>query len=229
MAADRGSPAAFGKVAVLMGGTSAEREVSLETGSAVCAALQRRNVDAHSIDAKDDFMARLIAGRFARVFIALHGRGGEDGVIQGALETLGLPYTGSGVLGRTSGDGNGVMGRSSGVGVYGWHDSVAGTTAGVLGETSSTASFASGVQGVVIAPNGNFGSAGVTGRNNTTGSFGYGVYGTHSGSGNGVYAHSVSGTALYATSGSANLPALASPPGGTSAPELPGPPGALCR
>jgi D-alanine-D-alanine ligase len=89
----------FGKVAVLMGGTSAEREVSLETGSAVFAALQRRKIDAHSIDAKDAFIGRLVSEGFDRVFIALHGRRGEDGVIQGALETIDLPYTGSGVLG----------------------------------------------------------------------------------------------------------------------------------
>jgi D-alanine-D-alanine ligase len=89
----------FGKVAVLMGGTSAEREVSIETGSAVCAALKRKKVNAHAIDARDAFIGRLIEEKFDRVFIALHGRRGEDGVIQGALETLELPYTGSGVLG----------------------------------------------------------------------------------------------------------------------------------
>jgi len=99
VAAERKMPAAFGKVAVLMGGTSAEREVSLETGNAVCAALKRRHVDVHSIDARDAFIARLVDQKFDRVFIALHGRRGEDGIIQGALETLGLPYTGSGVLG----------------------------------------------------------------------------------------------------------------------------------
>jgi D-alanine-D-alanine ligase len=82
-----------------MGGTSAEREVSLETGNAVCAALRRRSVDVHSIDTRDAFMRRLIEEKFDRVFIALHGRRGEDGVIQGALDTLELPYTGSGVLG----------------------------------------------------------------------------------------------------------------------------------
>lgn len=88
----------FGRVAVLMGGWSAERPISLESGAAVLAALQRRGVDAHGIDVGRDVVARLAAGRFDRAFIALHGRGGEDGVIQGALETLGLPYTGSGVL-----------------------------------------------------------------------------------------------------------------------------------
>lgn len=88
----------FGKVAVLMGGLSAEREVSLKSGSAVLAALKRKGVDAHGIDAGRDVLRRLEDGKFDRAFIALHGRGGEDGVIQGALEVLGLPYTGSGVL-----------------------------------------------------------------------------------------------------------------------------------
>lgn len=99
MPPDRKARSGFGKVAVLMGGTSAEREVSLETGNAVFAALKRRKVNAHSIDAKDAFLGRLVEEQFDRVFIALHGRRGEDGVIQGALETLDLPYTGSGVLG----------------------------------------------------------------------------------------------------------------------------------
>ncbi|MEK7323331.1 MAG: D-alanine--D-alanine ligase [Pseudomonadota bacterium] len=94
---------AFGKVAVLMGGVSAEREVSLKSGNAVHAALLRRGVDAHAIDAAGDVLRQLADGGYARVFIALHGRGGEDGVIQGALETLGLPYTGSGVLGSALG------------------------------------------------------------------------------------------------------------------------------
>ncbi len=90
----------FGKVAVLMGGNSAEREVSLKSGTAVLAALQRRGVNAHGIDAQDyaTVLARLRSETFDRVFIALHGRGGEDGTLQGALELLGLPYTGSGVL-----------------------------------------------------------------------------------------------------------------------------------
>ncbi len=93
------APAGLGKVAVLMGGLSAERAVSLKSGAAVLAALQRRGVDAHGIDAGRDVLRRLDEGDYQRVFIALHGRGGEDGVIQGALEVLGLPYTGSGVLG----------------------------------------------------------------------------------------------------------------------------------
>lgn len=90
--------AAFGKVAVLLGGRSAEREVSLKSGAAVLAALRAQGVDTHGVDAGADVLDVLQRGAYDRVFIALHGRGGEDGVIQGALETLGLPYTGSGVL-----------------------------------------------------------------------------------------------------------------------------------
>jgi len=89
----------FGKVAVLMGGLSAEREVSLNSGQAVLAALGRNNIDAHGIDVDTNIVETLIAGEFDRVFNILHGRGGEDGVMQGVLENLGLPYTGSGVLG----------------------------------------------------------------------------------------------------------------------------------
>ena len=89
----------FGKVAVLMGGQSAERDVSLNSGGAVLRALQALGVDAHGVDAGHDVLRVLEAGGYERVFIMLHGRGGEDGVIQGALDTLGLPYTGSGVLG----------------------------------------------------------------------------------------------------------------------------------
>lgn len=91
-------PAEFGKVAVLMGGWSAERAVSLVSGQAVLRALQAQGVDAHGVDADRDISRVLGKGGFDRAFIALHGRGGEDGVIQGALEILGLPYTGSGVL-----------------------------------------------------------------------------------------------------------------------------------
>lgn len=90
---------AFGRVAVLYGGASAEREVSLESGAGVLAALGRLGVDAHGIDRGEDVIERLASGGFDRAFIILHGRGGEDGTIQGALESLGLPYTGSGVLG----------------------------------------------------------------------------------------------------------------------------------
>jgi D-alanine-D-alanine ligase len=88
----------FGRVAVLFGGASAEREVSLETGSAVLAALQARGVDAHGWDPAEHTLQELGDARFERVWIALHGPGGEDGAIQGALQWLGLPYTGSGVM-----------------------------------------------------------------------------------------------------------------------------------
>lgn len=95
--------AEFGKVAVLLGGRSAEREVSLKSGQAVLTALCAQGVDAHGIDAGPEVLQVLATGGYDRVFIVLHGRGGEDGVIQGALETLGLPYTGSGVLGSALG------------------------------------------------------------------------------------------------------------------------------
>jgi D-alanine-D-alanine ligase len=88
----------FGKVAVLMGGDSAERQVSLMSGGGVLAALQSQGVDAHAFDPAERALHELKAEGFARVFIALHGRHGEDGTVQGALELLGLPYTGSGVL-----------------------------------------------------------------------------------------------------------------------------------
>lgn len=92
------SPKAFGKVAVLMGGWSSERPISLKSGHAVLSALQQRGVDAHGIDVqRETVLQQLEQGHFDRVFIVLHGPGGEDGVIQGALEILGLPYTGSGV------------------------------------------------------------------------------------------------------------------------------------
>ncbi len=92
-------PSAFGKVAVLMGGWSSEREVSLKSGKAVLAALQLRDVNAHGIDVqRDTLLATLQHGAFDRVFIVLHGKGGEDGVIQGVLEVMEIPYTGSGVL-----------------------------------------------------------------------------------------------------------------------------------
>lgn len=86
------------KVAVLLGGTSAEREVSLNSGAAVLAGLKEAGVDAHPIDPKEYPVAQLKADGFDKVFIALHGRGGEDGTLQGVLEFLGLPYTGSGVM-----------------------------------------------------------------------------------------------------------------------------------
>lgn len=92
-------PAEYGRVAVLMGGRSAEREVSLRSGAAVLAALRGAGVDAHGVDLTGSALDVLAGERWARVFIALHGRGGEDGTLQGALDLLGLPYTGSGVLG----------------------------------------------------------------------------------------------------------------------------------
>jgi D-alanine-D-alanine ligase len=88
----------FGKVAVLFGGKSAEREVSLKSGSMVLAALKKKGVDAHPFDPKERSLEDLGRERFERVFIALHGRFGEDGTVQGVLEWLGIPYTGSGVL-----------------------------------------------------------------------------------------------------------------------------------
>ena len=88
----------FGKVAVMLGGTSAERPVSLNSGAAVQAALTRQGIDAHAFDPANRNLGDLITGEFDRVFIALHGRYGEDGCMQGALELLGIPYTGSGVM-----------------------------------------------------------------------------------------------------------------------------------
>jgi len=92
------SPRDFGKVAVLMGGRSAERAVSLKSGSMVLAALKKKGVDAHAFDPKERGIAALLEQHFDRAFVILHGRYGEDGTIQGALELLGIPYTGSGVL-----------------------------------------------------------------------------------------------------------------------------------
>ena len=89
----------LGKVAVMMGGRSAERAVSLKSGAMILAALKKKGVDAHAFDPKDRGLEALIKERFDRVFIALHGRYGEDGTVQGALELVGIPYTGSGVLG----------------------------------------------------------------------------------------------------------------------------------
>jgi D-alanine-D-alanine ligase len=97
------SAADFGRVAVLLGGTSSEREISLKSGNACLAALLKRGVDAHPFDPKDRPIAELVTRKFDRVFIALHGPGGEDGTLQGALEFLGLPYTGSGVMGSAIG------------------------------------------------------------------------------------------------------------------------------
>ena len=87
-----------GKVAVLMGGPSSEREISLLSGTAVLKALRDRGVDAHAFDPVERPLAALAAEGYKRVFIALHGRFGEDGTVQGALETMAIPYTGSGVM-----------------------------------------------------------------------------------------------------------------------------------
>ncbi|MEM9209799.1 MAG: D-alanine--D-alanine ligase [Pseudomonadota bacterium] len=92
------TPDTFGRVAVLLGGSSSEREVSLSTGKAVLEALRSRDVDAHAWDPAESSLADFAAAGFDRVWNALHGPGGEDGVVQGALEWLGVPYTGSGVL-----------------------------------------------------------------------------------------------------------------------------------
>lgn len=94
-------PQTFGRVAVLMGGTSSEREVSLNSGSNVLDALRARGVDAHAVDGIPALVEALRADKFDRVFNILHGHngGGEDGILQGLLEALGVPYTGSGVLG----------------------------------------------------------------------------------------------------------------------------------
>ncbi|WP_336331964.1 D-alanine--D-alanine ligase [Pseudomonas putida] len=89
---------AFGRVAVLYGGKSAEREVSLKSGAAVIDALTSAGVDVVAIDVGDDLLARLQSEKIDRAFIILHGRGGEDGSMQGLLECLGIPYTGSGIL-----------------------------------------------------------------------------------------------------------------------------------
>ncbi|MEG0556115.1 MAG: D-alanine--D-alanine ligase [Comamonas sp.] len=89
---------ALGKVAVLMGGRSSEREVSLMSGTGVLAALQSKGVDAHKFDPAEQGLDQLKVQGFDRCFIALHGRFGEDGTVQGALELLGIPYTGSGVM-----------------------------------------------------------------------------------------------------------------------------------
>ena len=93
-----GSPQSFGKVAVLFGGSSAEREVSIMSGTGVLAALRASGVDAHAFDPAERDLAELKRDGFDRCFIALHGRHGEDGTVQGALELLRIPYTGSGVM-----------------------------------------------------------------------------------------------------------------------------------
>jgi len=110
------SQQSFGKVAVLFGGRSGEREVSLKSGSAVLAALQRQGVDAHAFDPASQDLSALKA--FDRAFIALHGRYGEDGTIQGALELMNIPYTGSGVM-------------ASALGMDKWRTKLLWTAAGV--------------------------------------------------------------------------------------------------
>jgi len=92
------SAAEFGRVAVMLGGHSSEREVSLDTGAAVLEALRAKGVDAHAWDPADNTMAEFAAAGFDRAWIALHGPGGEDGALQGALQWLDTPYTGSGVM-----------------------------------------------------------------------------------------------------------------------------------
>src|SRR5215211_4973287 len=91
-------PQSFGKVAVLMGGTSAEREISLMSGQNVLAGLKRKGVDAHAFDPAQRPLFELKSDGFERAFLILHGRNGEDGTVQGALEIMGIPYTGSGVM-----------------------------------------------------------------------------------------------------------------------------------
>nr|WP_307727124.1 D-alanine--D-alanine ligase [Telluria mixta] len=93
----------MGKVGVLFGGRSAEREISLISGSGVLQALKSKGIDAHPFDPAERSLAELAAEKFDRVFIALHGRYGEDGTLQGALELLGIPYTGSGVMASSVG------------------------------------------------------------------------------------------------------------------------------
>jgi D-alanine-D-alanine ligase len=95
--------AALGKVGVLFGGRSAEREISILSGTGVLQALQSKGIDAHAFDPAERSLADLAAEKFDRVFIALHGRYGEDGSLQGALEQLGIPYTGSGVMASSVG------------------------------------------------------------------------------------------------------------------------------
>ena len=93
-----GDASEFGRVAVMFGGASAEREVSVDTGNAVIEALEARGVDAHPWDPAKKSLVEFAAAGFDRAWLALHGTGGEDGSIQGALQWLGTPYTGSGVM-----------------------------------------------------------------------------------------------------------------------------------
>src|SRR5690554_7948844 len=93
------TPQDFGRVALLMGGHSAEREISLKSGRAVMAAMRALDIDAIEIDVDNNVSERLRRGSFDRAFIVLHGRGGEDGEIQGVLQSLHIAYTGSGISG----------------------------------------------------------------------------------------------------------------------------------
>ena len=93
------TPAKFGRVAILMGGDSAEREISLISGKAVLTALRSEGVDAHTLDVGSDIAEQLHRGKFDRAFVMLHGRGGEDGQIQGLLQSMSIPFTGSNVVG----------------------------------------------------------------------------------------------------------------------------------
>lgn len=123
-------PGEFGRVAVLYGGASAERPVSLRSGTAVLDALVARGVDAHGIDPAEVEVGELARAGFDRVFIVLHGPGGEDGAMQGALEWLGLPYTGSGVMGSAIGMDKlrtKQLATAAGVGTPKWLPVVAGT------------------------------------------------------------------------------------------------------
>ena len=92
------SPEDFGKVVVLMGGASAEREISIKSGRAVLQALQRKEVNVTGVDVMNDLIQPLLGKEYDRVFNIIHGRGGEDGVLQGVLEAMQIPYTGSGVM-----------------------------------------------------------------------------------------------------------------------------------
>ena len=92
------NPEQFGRVAVVMGGTAAEREISLRSGTAVYQALKQQGVDVIAVDVQGSLIDALVGIKVDRVFNIIHGRGGEDGVLQGVLEVLGIPYTGSGVL-----------------------------------------------------------------------------------------------------------------------------------
>ena len=107
-------PRVLGKVAVLMGGPSAEREISLISGKAVLLALREKGVDAHAFDPKTHELFELKREGYVRAFIALHGRFGEDGTVQGALETLQIPYTGSGVMASALATNTTALAMSSG-------------------------------------------------------------------------------------------------------------------